>query len=176
MSNAQNGANFMANLYRFTGKDVPAAVAKFHAKVQLELLRRIVLGSPVGNRQRWKINQGRSRRKLLPKGYVGGQFRGAWQLTLGAPSTLDIRRPKGGQPPKPIATAQAKSILSSLQPFTVSHLVNNLPYAAVLNEGRPKGTPWTKIKEIGWVETTVAEVAQWAQKVQLTKAEAEGAE
>ena len=173
MSNAQNAANFLATLARFTDKDVPAAVAKFHRKVQLELLRRIVLGSPVGNRQRWKINQGRKKRNLLPKGYVGGQFRGAWQLTLGTPSTLDIRRPKGGQPPRPIAAAQGKAILANLQPFTVSYLVNNLPYAAVLNEGRPRGTPWTKIKEIGWVETTVASVAQWAQREQLTKAEVE---
>lgn len=174
MSNKQNAANFIASLERFTGKDVPAAVVKFHRKVQLELLRRIVLGSPVGNRTRWKINQGRSRRKLLPKGYVGGQFRGAWQLTLGTPSTLDIRRPKNGPPPRPIGAAEGKSILGGLQPFTVSYLVNNLPYAAVLNEGRPKGTPWTKIKEIGWVETIVASVAQWAQREQLTKAEDAG--
>jgi hypothetical protein len=51
----------------------------------------------------------------------------------------------------------------------VSYLVNNLPYAAVLNEGRPKGTPWTKIKQLGWIETIVADVAQWANKQQDPK-------
>lgn len=162
MSNAQNAANFLAQLRSFTGKDVPAAVEKFHREIQLELMRRIILNSPVGNRQRWKINQGRSRRNLLPKGYVGGQFRGAWQLTLGTPSTAVIKTPKGGQPARPIDVAQGKQILSTLKPFSVSYLTNNLPYAAVLNEGRPKGTPWTKIKQLGWIETAVAEVAQWA--------------
>lgn len=162
MSNANNAANFLASLRAFSGKDVPAAVEKFHREIQLELMRRIILNSPVGNRQRWKINQGRNKRNLLPKGYTGGQFRGAWQLTLGSPSTQDIRTPKGGKPARPIDAAQAKQILANLKPFTVSWLVNNLPYAAVLNEGRPKGTPWTKIKQLGWIETTVAEVAQWA--------------
>ena len=169
MSNAQNAAQFLAALRNFAGKDVPKAVENFHRKVQLELLRRIVLGSPVGNRTRWKINQGRPRSQLLPNGYVGGQFRGAWQLTIGTPSTRDIRRPKGGQPPKPLDQAQARSILQGLKPFTVSYLVNNLPYAAVLNEGRPKGTPWTKIKQLGWIETIVADVAQWASKQQDPK-------
>lgn len=160
--NAANAANFVASLAKFTGKDVPEAVVRFHRRVQLELMRRIILASPVGLRTRWKINQGRKRNKLLPKGYVGGQFRGAWQLTLGTPSTLDVRTPKGGQPRKPIDVATGRSILQGLKPFTVSYLANNLPYAAVLNEGRPKGTPWTKIKEIGWIEATVASVAQWA--------------
>ena len=169
MSNATNAANFLTSLRTFAGKDVPAAVERFHREIQLELLRRIVLGSPVGNRQRWKINQGRNKRNLLPKGNVGGQFRGAWQLSLGSPSTQDIRTPKGGRPRPPIDASQAKQVLSSLKPFTVSYLVNNLPYAAVLNEGRPKGTPWTKIKQLGWIETAVAEVAQWASKRQEPK-------
>jgi len=82
----------------------------------LDLSRRIVLRTPVGNPSLW---QGPP-----PPGYTGGQARGNWQASIGSPqsgvtSSLD----KSG-------TATLVSIGGQTQqaPGNVWYLTNNLPY------------------------------------------------
>ncbi|MEE4465532.1 hypothetical protein V2S84_25980, partial [Azotobacter chroococcum] len=48
-------------------------------KVGIDMLAKIVDRSPVGNPSLWQSPP--------PPGYVGGRFRGNWQVTFNAPAT-----------------------------------------------------------------------------------------
>jgi hypothetical protein len=66
--------SFALDLQRFaekTGAKADLAVGSIVVRVSAELDRR----SPVGDATYWKIPP--------PKGYVGGRFRGNWQLGVG---------------------------------------------------------------------------------------------
>ena len=118
--------------------------------VSLEILNRVVLRSPVGNPELWAANQvaieGRkaaaaaaetagkriSRKRLEAehplvsgKGYVGGRFRGNWNVTFGEPSTLsttDIDASGSN------TIAAGDAALKAAQVGVTIYLVNNLPY------------------------------------------------
>jgi len=166
--------------------------------IALELHKRIVMRSPVGNPELWAANAEaalqrsqhnqvvdqitanlmsdprnvgkggglkRSVRssynkrlskaqlaKLYPdrqgKGYVGGRFRGAWDVSLNFASTKPPDRidPNGAET---IAAAQV-----ALENFVAGpsiYLVNNMPYAQRLEYG------WSKQAPAGMVRVTVAE-------------------
>jgi len=84
---------FAIELSRFTRDKVPAAMVEFQRRIVAELLTAIVLRTPVGNHTRWKANIERAARGLapLPKGYVGGQARRNWQVSIGSPATSRIQ-------------------------------------------------------------------------------------
>jgi len=86
----------------------------------LDLSKRIVLRTPVGNPSLW---QGPP-----PPGYTGGQARGNWQASIGSPTngmtdTID----KSGT-----ATIAGIAGDTHLAPGNVWYLVNNLPYISKL--------------------------------------------
>jgi len=82
----------------------------------LDLSRRIVLRTPVGNPSLW---QGPP-----PPGYTGGQARGNWQASIGSPAsgTTEATDKSG--------TATIAGIAGKTQqaPGNVWYLTNNLPY------------------------------------------------
>ena len=88
----------------------------------LDLSRRIVLRTPVGNPSLWA--------SAPPAGYTGGQAKGNWQASIGSPetgttSTID----KSG-------AATLASINGKVQnaPGNVWYLTNNLPYVSTALE------------------------------------------
>jgi hypothetical protein len=91
--------------------------------------------------------------KLYPlkqgKGYVGGRFRGNWQVSIAAPAagTLDRIDPGGGE-----AIAAASSALAGFTAGPTIYIMNNLPYAVRLEEG------WSRHQAPnGMVQITIAE-------------------
>ena len=88
----------------------------------LDLSRRIVLRTPVGNPSLWA--------SAPPEGYTGGQAKGNWQASIGSPktgttSTID----KSGA-----ATLASINGKTQNAPGNVWYLTNNLPYVSTALE------------------------------------------
>jgi len=102
--------------------------------------QRLVQRSPVGDGSYWKHPP--------PPGYVGGRFRGNWQMSIGAPAVgvLDVTDKDGS------ATIAAHAgVLAAARAGELQYLVNNLPYAKPIEEG------WSRQAPIGLVAITVVE-------------------
>ena len=107
----------------------------------LDLSRRIVLRTPVGNPSLWA--------SAPPAGYTGGQAKGNWQASIGSPetgttSTID----KSG-------AATIASINGKVQnaPGNVWYLANNLPYI-----GRLEFDAWSTQATEGMVRVSLREL------------------
>lgn len=85
------------------------------------------------------------------KGYVGGRFRGNWQLSIGAPAegTLDQVDPAGS-----VTLAKLRLQVQALTVGETAYIVNNLPYAVPLEYGHSKQAPG------GMVRVTLARFQQ----------------
>lgn len=113
-------------------------------KVAMEVLKRVVMRSPVGNVRNWKT-------KYPPHGYVGGRFRGNWQVGIGTFPTGELTRidPTGSTA---IADGTARIMAAKpTQKDASINIVNNLPYGEPLEKGHSKQAPQ------GMVSITVAE-------------------
>ena len=77
-----------------------------------------------------KVNDSMEIKKA--SGYVGGRFRGNWQLTIGSPAsgTLDDIDPGGAE-----TLGRIIAGVGDLQGGDVAYIVNNLPYAIPLEHG-----------------------------------------
>lgn len=141
--------------------------------IALEVLTRVVMRSPVGNPELWAANQvaiegrkaalaeaqvtgRRISRKRLEKehplssgvGYVGGRFRGNWQVTLNDPAADPIATI---DPSGQMTLALGSDALKAVQVGITIYLVNCLPYAERLENG------WSKQAPAGMVRVTVAD-------------------
>ena len=86
----------------------------------LDLSRRIVLRTPVGNPSLW---QGPP-----PPGYTGGQARGNWQASIGSPASgTTTAIDKTGTPTITSIAGETQNA-----PGNVWYLTNNLPYISIL--------------------------------------------
>lgn len=99
-------------------------------EIVIGLHRKVDARSPVGDASYWKHPP--------PKGYVGGRFRGNWQLGIGnAPGgTLENIDPSGGQTRVRIAAGVPEEAAGK-----VYWLVNNLPYAQRIEHGWSRQAP-----------------------------------
>lgn len=101
--------------------------------------------SPVGNPAIWDDQIKAVQR--VKAGYVGGQFRGNWQLGINARPTGWI---EGKIDPTGVSTVAeniAKIPLAASRGYTF-HLVNNVPYARALENGHSKQMPRHMISRI----------------------------
>ena len=127
-----------------------AEVAKFSLKTQenmdyiergiiYKMAESLIDMSPVGNPDIWKGS--------APPGYVGGRFRGNWQIGIGAPAdgTLNTTDASGGATKTKLASAIEKITAGG-----VTYITNNLPYAIPLEYGHSTQAP------AGMVRVTVA--------------------
>jgi hypothetical protein len=121
--------SFALDLQRFAEKTkdkADLAVGNIVARVSAELDRR----SPVGDATYWKNKP--------PKGYVGGRFRGNWQLGVGVvpAGETGLIDPSG-------AEAQGRVIATIPQEASgkVYWLANNVPYARRIEEGWSRQAP-----------------------------------
>lgn len=118
-------------------------------KIAIDMLAKVVDRSPVGNPELWADPS-------AGNGYVGGRFRGNWQVSFDIPATGETGAidKNGG------ATKQAGSAV--IQAFTSSvgsiYLMNNVPYAQRLEYG------WSGQAPQGVVRITVAEFDAFVRK------------
>lgn len=135
--------SFANDLARFAAK-TQARADLIVSKILLDIGRSVTLKSPVGDASYWASPP--------PKGYVGGRFRGNWQLGVGsAPGgTLDVIDPGGG--------ATIGAIAAEIPAQSAGHvyyIANNLPYAQALEEG------WSRQAPQGMVGLTVQEFSSY---------------
>lgn len=112
-------------------------------RVTVGLAQRLDERSPVGDATYWT--------HPAPKGYVGGRFRGNWQLGVNVIPARETGRidPSGGE--------TLSTIIASVpaQPAgTVMYLANNVPYAQRIEEG------WSRQAPTGLVGITAMEFQQ----------------
>eukprot|EP00456_Euglypha_rotunda_P064327 TRINITY_DN54735_c0_g1_i3.p1 TRINITY_DN54735_c0_g1~~TRINITY_DN54735_c0_g1_i3.p1 ORF type:complete len:175 (-),score=33.99 TRINITY_DN54735_c0_g1_i3:567-1091(-) len=158
------------------GEEVRRDHRELCQKAAILLDQRLVLQSPVGNPDLWQENQRNayrretynlfaealgarpmSKKKLneaFPnvggKGYVGGRFRGNWQVGVGSAPTGELPLRSAEE-----AMAKAATAAASAPDFPVIFISNNLPYAVPLNHGHSSQAP------SGFVENAIdAVVAQ----------------
>lgn len=117
-------------------------------KVGTDMLAKIIERSPVGNPDLWKDPP--------PPGYVGGRFRGNWQVTFNAPATAETGRidPEGD------ATLRTGQALINAYNSAINSiwLTNTVPYAIPLEYGHSSQAP------AGMARVTVAEFQQFINK------------
>jgi hypothetical protein len=132
-------STFALQLQKFaekTGQKADLAVQK----IVVGVAGRVDARSPVGDGAYWK--------NPPPKGYVGGRFRGNWQLGVGVvpQGETGLIDPTG-------AEAQGRIIAEIPQQASgqVYYLFNNVPYARRIEEG------WSRQAPQGVVGLTVIE-------------------
>jgi hypothetical protein len=121
--------------------------------VVVKIAQRLDERSPVGDASYWKSKP--------PKGYVGGRFRGNWQLGVGSIPVGETGRVD------PAGEATLGAIIAEIPTEAagkVFFLANNVPYAQPLEDGHSRQAP------AGVVGLTVTEfrpiVGQAAEAVQ----------
>lgn len=124
-------------------------------KTALAILRNVILGTPVGNKQIW-LEPGKAR-----VAYVGGRARANWFVGIGTPKndtteTVD----ESGQ--SSISAGEA-----SIQGHTRGdiHLTNNLPYIVPLNNGHSHQAP------AGFIEQAVDAGVNLVHSARITEQE-----
>jgi len=108
------------------GNRANAVVGNIVIRVAQELDKR----SPVGDATYWK--------HPAPKGYIGGHFRGNWQLGVGSMPTVELARVD------PTGAATQGAILAEIPAEAagkVYFLANNVPYAQRLEDGYSRQAP-----------------------------------
>jgi hypothetical protein len=111
---------------------------------------RLVFRSPVGDAKFWQ--------RPAPKGYVGGQFRGAWQVSQWTPQEsglgLDRTASSSGakiDPDGKATIAAHAGVIGAAKAGSVYYLYNPLPYAERIEKG------WSRQAPVGLVALTVVE-------------------
>lgn len=109
-------------------------------RAAVDILRLVVLGTPVGNKTIWN-EPGKAR-----VGYAGGRARANWFVSINSPTrtTTEAVDPHGGA-----AIAEGNSTISTAGPGNSIHLTNNLPYIIPLNQGHSHQAP------IGFIERAI---------------------
>lgn len=123
-------------------------------KVALAVLRNVVLGTPVGNKQIWN-EPGKAR-----VGYVGGRARANWFVGLATkPGGTTEETDASGA-----GTVQnGQTVISTTPPHTDIHIANNLPYIVPLNQGHSHQAPE------GWIDTAVQAASALLAKEKVTE-------
>ncbi len=100
-------------------------------KVGIDMLAKVVDRSPVGNPDLWKGGG--------PDGYVGGRFRGNWQVTFGAPARDEIERvDASGSATNAAGAAVLAAYRSGINSIW---LANNVSYSYSLEMGHSSQAP-----------------------------------
>jgi hypothetical protein len=141
---ATNLEDFEVDLTTFFEKTVPAAHLALQKKIALDLLRKIVLRTPVGNPDLWKAER-------APPGYVGGRARANWQVSINVEPGAAAKDDRDKQGTATISQGEA-AILGLTQPGGVIWLFNNVPYILRLENG------WSTQAPQGMLRLAIAEL------------------
>jgi hypothetical protein len=99
-------------------------------KTALDILRRVVRRTPVGNPSLWQNPSS------APPGYTGGRARANWQATIGTPAQGTIESTDQGR-----AMRNAPTVLRRIRGDVSVYLTNNLPYITELETGHSQQAP-----------------------------------
>lgn len=135
----QTQTQFSLAIDRFASR-TEARIEQTIREIGLEVFRRVVMRSPVGNPDLWK--------GPAPAGYVGGRFKGNWQVAINniPDGVLELTDPGGVA-----AMSAATAALVGVRNGEVINIINNLPYAIPLENG------WSTQAPEGMVRVTVLE-------------------
>lgn len=120
--------DFALNLAKFAAK-APDRAKQVVGKVAIDLLKEIVMTTPVGNPSLWK--------GPAPAGYVGGRLRGNWNTGVGSINTTERAASKAGTAP----IARGVATIAARQPEADIYLTNSLPYAIRVENGYSTQAP-----------------------------------
>lgn len=136
MADAQQ---FRLELDRF-GELIKEKGVAYEKQIAAELFSAVVLATPVGNATRWKGNVARAAKGKppLPPGYVGGQARRNWRLSIGSVSP-GVQ--PGTDPSGQATLASAYGVLGTLREPRNLFISNPLPYMEPLENGWSKQAP-----------------------------------
>lgn len=123
------------------GASAIANIDRLVRKVAIDLLKSVVYKSPVGDATLWQSPP--------PAGYVGGRFRGNWQLGINNQPSGDLTAidASGGN----TINAGMANIPTTNAAGNIYYITNNLPYAQRLENG------WSSQAPAGIVSLTIAE-------------------
>ena len=134
--------SFRLQIEDWLAKEVPLRAVALQKDIVAETLTTIVNQTPVGNPTKWK--------RKAPKGYVGGQARRNWQVTVGTPSrTILAGIDQTGQ----TATTEGYAAIGRITAPSAVWIANPLPYMQQLENG------WSKQAPTGMVANAVAAVS-----------------
>lgn len=91
-------------------------------------------------------------------GYIGGQFRANWVISIGGPNGTTVPFPGGSFAGE---TSAALSAFSAQEGWPVIYIQNNLPYAGPLEDGHSRQAPG------GMVAITAIELEAIAQGIEI---------
>lgn len=132
-------------------KEVPQRAAELQREIVVQAFTGIVQSTPVGNATKWKNNVARASKGLppLPKGYVGGQARRNWQVSLDIPARTKIN---GADASGNQALSDGYAVVAKLTAPGRVWISNPLDYMEPLENG------WSKQAPVGMVAQAIAAV------------------
>lgn len=140
--------SFALDLSRFCEK-AKANAELVVKKIAIDMLGKVVDRSPVGNPELWADPSAGA-------GYVGGRFRGNWQVSFDLPAAGETGQiDKSGRQTKQTGSAIIQTYSTGIGSI---YLMNNVPYARRLEYG------WSGQAPQGVVRVTVAEFDAFVRK------------
>lgn len=144
-------AEFALSLAKFA-EAAPEQARTVVRKVSIDMLTKVVMRTPVGNRELWAANIERKKKglPLYPAGYVGGRLRANWNTSFGAPSfKVTNEKDRTGDATILRGTATINRAYGEMDIF----ITNALPYAIPIEYGHSSQARNPQ----GMVRITVAE-------------------
>lgn len=141
--------SFRLEIEQWIAREVPQRAVALQKQIVAETLTAIVQATPVGNSTKWKNNVLRATKGLppVPKGYVGGQARRNWQVTIGTPSRSILG---GTDQEGSAANRDGYAVIGRITQPSAVWIANPLPYMERLENG------WSKQAPTGMVADAVA--------------------
>lgn len=150
---------FKLEIEDWIARQVPERAVQFQKQIVAETFTAIVQATPVGNQTRWKRNVERiaKGKQPLPKGYVGGQARRNWQLSIGTPSRTVL---PGVDQTGQRALSEGYGVIGRITQPSAVWITNPLDYMDALENG------WSKQAPAGMVAQAIAAVSAKYARVQ----------
>jgi len=144
--------SFNLQLDDWIRNEVPKVAANLQKQIVAECLGSIVQMTPVGNATKWKRNVERAAKGKppLPRGYVGGQARRNWQVSIGLPARTPLA---GTDPSGRKAESDGYAVIGRITEPTRVWISNPLDYMDALENG------WSRQAPTGMVANAVALVS-----------------
>jgi hypothetical protein len=151
---------FIAELNAWAKDNLQALPVDVMKRVCIDVMRGLVLNTPVGNEQNWAIS------KRIPgykkPGYVGGHMRRNWQAQIGAPLRQEL---PGVDATGTQAIDQMSRAIAGITEPTIIYFSNPVPYAEVVEFGSGTKKPWSIQAPEGVVTPTLRDVETKYRKI-----------
>ncbi len=127
---AVNTDKFNSMVRDYSANLLPRQLATYHKWLVMQLLRRVVLKTPVDT----------------------GRARGNWQVSLGQPAQGTVDRVGGAGAVTRATVEEARQRMKFPQPYAVIYITNNIAYILVLEGG------WSQQAPVGMLAVSMEEM------------------